>query len=113
MHGSYRVNQLDQNGIGVRYAEKDLSTGIVMAYADAQVGIPGLGLYGFADVMIGVDESSVYDYSLGLGWQFDGTGFDTKVRVGYRDFKFDVSDFDGVTANNQFKGYFAGVELTF
>ncbi|WP_076415796.1 TIGR04219 family outer membrane beta-barrel protein [Shewanella sp. UCD-KL12] len=111
MHGSFRVNDTVTNGR--INAEKELDSGIVMAYADAQVGIPGLGLYGFADVMIGVDETSVYDYSVGLGWQFDGTAVDTKVRVGYRDFNFDVNDFNGVTTNTQFKGYFAGVELSF
>ncbi|RTR35055.1 TIGR04219 family outer membrane beta-barrel protein [Shewanella atlantica] len=113
MHGSFRVNQLDTNGVSRQNSEKELDSGIVMAYADAQVGVPGLGLYGFAEVMVGVDESSVYDYSVGLGWQFDGTALDTKVRVGYRDFSFDVNDFDGVSTNSQFKGYFAGVELVF
>lgn len=111
MHGSFRVNDNVTNGR--MNSEKELDSGIVMAYADAQVGIPGLGLYGFADVMIGIDETSVYDYSIGLGWQFDGTALNTKVRVGYRDFNFDVNDFDGVTTNSQFKGYFAGVELVF
>ncbi|MCZ4337597.1 TIGR04219 family outer membrane beta-barrel protein [Shewanella colwelliana] len=107
MHGSYRVADAGHP------EQKDLSSGVVMAYANAEVGIPGLGLYGFADVMLGIDESSVYDYSVGLGWAFDGVALDTKLRVGYRDFKFDVNNFDGITANSQFKGYFAGVELVF
>ncbi|NRB24909.1 TIGR04219 family outer membrane beta-barrel protein [Shewanella sp.] len=111
MHGSFRVNDKVTNGRV--NSEVELDSGIVMAYADVQVGIPGLGLYGFADVMIGVSESSVYDYSVGLGWQFDGLALDTKVRLGYRDFNFDVNDFDGVTTSTQFKGYFAGVELVF
>ncbi|MEI6858405.1 MAG: TIGR04219 family outer membrane beta-barrel protein [Shewanella sp.] len=113
MNGSYTVSQIFDDGTTGYNSEIDIDAGIVMAYADAEVGIPGLGLYGFADVMIGIDESSVYDYSVGLGWQFDGNVLDTKVRVGYRDFNFDVNDFDGVTANTQFKGYFAGVELVF
>ena len=111
MSGSLRVN--DTATQGRISSEKDLDSGIVMAYADAQVGIPGLGLYGFAEVMLGVDETSVYDYTVGLGWQFDGVALDTKVRVGYRDFNFDVNDFDGVSVNSQFNGYFAGVELVF
>ena len=113
MSGSLRVNQLDTSGVSRQNSEKDLDGGIVMAYADAQVGIPGLGLYGFAEVMLGVDETSVYDYSVGLGWEFDGVALDTKLRVGYRDFNFDVNDFDGVSVNSQFNGYFAGVELVF
>lgn len=92
---------------------KAIDSGIVMGYIDAQVGIPGIGLYGFTDIMMGVDETSVYDYSLGLGWNFDGTALDYRIRAGYRDFKFDVNGFDGVTADMQFKGYFAGIELVF
>ncbi|MEZ9821229.1 TIGR04219 family outer membrane beta-barrel protein [Shewanella sp. 10N.286.45.A1] len=107
MHGEFRVADAGHP------ERKDIDSGIVMGYVDAQVGIPGLGLYGFADVMMGVDESNVYDYSVGLGWNFDGTALDYRIRAGYRDFKFDVNGFDGVTADMQFKGYFAGVELVF
>ncbi|MCG9697483.1 TIGR04219 family outer membrane beta-barrel protein [Shewanella sp. Isolate11] len=107
MHGSYSVADSGHP------EERDISKGIVMASANAEVGVPGLGLYGFADVMLGIDETSVYDYSVGLGWMFDGIALDTKVRVGYRDFTFDVNGFDRITANNQFKGAFAGVEIVF
>ncbi|QQX79546.1 TIGR04219 family outer membrane beta-barrel protein [Shewanella sp. KX20019] len=107
MHGEFRVSDAGHP------ESKDIDSGIVMGYVDAQVGIPGLGLYGFADVMMGVDESNVYDYSIGLGWNFDGAAVDYRIRAGYRDFKFDVNGFDGVTADMQFKGYFAGVELVF
>ncbi|MCL1048723.1 TIGR04219 family outer membrane beta-barrel protein [Shewanella abyssi] len=107
MHGEFRVSDAGHP------ESKDIDSGIVMGYVDAQIGIPGLGLYGFADVMMGVDESNVYDYSVGLGWNFDGAAVDYRIRAGYRDFKFDVNGFDGVTADMQFKGYFAGVELVF
>jgi len=103
MHGSFRGTS----------SEKDLNSGIVMMYADAQVGISGIGLYGFADIMIGLNESKVYDYTLGLGWQLEGVALDYQVRAGFREFNFDVNDFDGVTANTQFSGFFAGVELVF
>ncbi|MGS0676181.1 TIGR04219 family outer membrane beta-barrel protein [Shewanella sp. 125m-1] len=111
MDGKFRVNNSANNGR--ENSQKNIDSGIVMGYIDAQVGVPGLGLYGFADVMMGVDESSVYDYSVGLGWNFDGAALDYRIRAGYRDFKFDVNGFDGVTADMQFKGYFAGVELVF
>lgn len=111
MDGSIRVNYDDTNGR--HHGEKALSSGIVMVYADAQAGIPGIGLYGFTDVMVGASETGVYDFTLGLGWQFDSMAVDTNLRLGYRDFKFDVNDFDDVTANMGFKGYFAGVELVF
>ena len=93
--------------------EVDIDTGIVMGYASAQVGMVGLGLFGFADVMLGVDESNVYDYGAGLGWQFDGLAVDTSIRIGYREFNFDVSNFSDVSQNTSFKGAFAGVELSF
>ncbi|MCE9677592.1 TIGR04219 family outer membrane beta-barrel protein [Shewanella sp. AS1] len=106
-HGSYRVADAGHP------ETKDLSSGVTMAYANAEVGLPLTGLFGFADVMLGLDESSVYDYSLGLGWQFDGLALDTRVRLGYRDFNFDVNNFDGITANNEFKGVFLGAEVVF
>ncbi|MDB2386872.1 TIGR04219 family outer membrane beta-barrel protein [Shewanella sp.] len=111
MDGNVRVHQVLASGN--KHSEKSIDSGIVMGYVDAQVGVPGLGLYGFTDIMMGVDESNVYDYSVGLGWNFDGTALDYRVRVGYRDFQFNVNNFDGVTADTQFNGYFAGVEIAF
>lgn len=93
--------------------EVDIDSGIVMGYASAQVGMVGLGLFGFADVLLGIDESNVYDYGAGLGWQFDGLAVDTSIRVGYREFNLDVSNFSDVSQNTSFKGAFAGVELVF
>ncbi|WP_372872172.1 TIGR04219 family outer membrane beta-barrel protein [Shewanella sp.] len=108
MHGSFRVG----NGNGLSH-QKDFDGAVIMGYASAVVGMPGLGLYGFADLMAGVNESQVYDYSVGLGWEFDGMALDTRVRAGYREFNFDVRSFDGITTDSHFKGYFAGVELLF
>jgi len=107
MDGAIRV---EQNGLP---GQKTLDSGIIMGYASANIGVPGLGLYGFADVLTGIDETSVYDYAIGLGWEFDGVALDTRVRGGYRDFNFDVDNFSGVSANMEFKGFFAGVELVF
>lgn len=107
MNGSLRVQDPGHP------EEKDVDSGIVMGYASTHVGMPGLGLYGFADLMQGINESSVHDYAIGLGWQFDGLAVDTRVRVGYREFLFDVSNFSGVSADTKFKGYFAGVEINF
>ncbi|GGP65748.1 TIGR04219 family outer membrane beta-barrel protein [Shewanella saliphila] len=107
MDGSIRVSDAGHP------EEVDIDSGIIMGYANAQVGMVGLGLFGFADVLLGVDESNVYDYSVGLGWQFESLAVDTLVRVGYRDFNFDVSHFSGVSQNTQFKGAFAGIELRF
>ncbi|MGL4711208.1 MAG: TIGR04219 family outer membrane beta-barrel protein [Shewanella sp.] len=107
MNGSLRVQDPGHP------EEKHVDSGIVMGYASTQIGIPGLGLYGFADLMLGLNESSVHDYAIGLGWQFDGSVVDTRVRVGYREFLFDVSNFSGVSADTKFEGYFAGVEINF
>ncbi|GIU10962.1 TIGR04219 family outer membrane beta-barrel protein [Shewanella glacialipiscicola] len=107
MNGSFRVQDAGHP------EEKDIDSGIIMGYASGEVGIPGIGLFGFADLMVGASESSVYDYAVGLGWEFDGVTVDTRVRVGYREFLFDVSNFSGVSADTTFKGYFAGVEIDF
>ncbi|QSX40296.1 TIGR04219 family outer membrane beta-barrel protein [Shewanella cyperi] len=107
MDGAIRV---EQNGLP---GQMNIDSGIIMGYASASIGVPGLGLYGFADVLTGIDETSVYDYAVGLGWEFDGVALDTRVRGGYRDFNFDVNNFSDVSSNMEFKGFFAGVELVF
>ncbi|AAN56880.2 TIGR04219 family outer membrane beta-barrel protein [Shewanella oneidensis MR-1] len=107
MNGSLRVQDPGHP------EEKDVDGGIVMGYASTHVSMPGLGLFGFADLMLGVNESNVHDYAIGLGWQFDGAAVDTRVRVGYREFAFDVNNFSGISADTKFDGYFAGVEIDF
>ena len=107
MNGSLRVQDAGHP------EEKDVDSGIVMGYASTHVSMPGLGLFGFADLMLGVNESNVHDYAVGLGWQFDGVAVDTRVRVGYREFAFDVNNFSGISADSKFDGYFAGVEIDF
>lgn len=107
MNGSLRVSDAGHP------EEIDIDSGIAMGYASGQVGIPGMGLFAFAELLHGVSESNVHDYSVGLGWVFDGVAVDTKVRVGYRDMSFDVSRFSGVTQDTQLSGVFAGVELDF
>ncbi|QIR15669.1 TIGR04219 family outer membrane beta-barrel protein [Shewanella aestuarii] len=113
MHGSLRIDGYAGEELTRTATQRDIDSGVVMAYANAEVGIPGIGLYVFADVLLGIDETSVHDYSAGLGWNFEGTALDTKVRVGYRDFGFDVTRFSGSTQDTQFKGAFAGIELVF
>ncbi|QYK09858.1 TIGR04219 family outer membrane beta-barrel protein [Shewanella mangrovisoli] len=107
MNGSLRVQDAGHP------EEKDVDSGIVMGYASTHVSMPGLGLFGFADLMLGVNESNVHDYAIGLGWEFDGVAVDTRVRVGYREFAFDVNNFSGISADTKFDGYFAGVEIDF
>lgn len=107
MHGSYTVTDASHS------AKQKLDDGVVMGYASAKVGVPGLGLFGFADVMAGLTETQVHDYTVGLGWQFDGMILDTSLRAGYREFNFDADKFSGLNSNMKFKGFFAGVELHF
>ncbi|MGZ9899385.1 TIGR04219 family outer membrane beta-barrel protein [Shewanella gaetbuli] len=111
MHGSLRID--GEVGDSRAATQRDIDSGVVMAYGNAQVGVPGLGLFVFADVLLGIDESGVHDYSAGLGWEFDGVALDTSIRVGYRDFSFDVDRFSSTTQDMQFKGAFAGIELAF
>ncbi|GGI79293.1 TIGR04219 family outer membrane beta-barrel protein [Shewanella gelidii] len=93
--------------------EIDLDSGVVMAYGAAEVGIPGIGLYGFAELFMGATESSVTDYALGVGWEYDGLTADYKIRAGYREFQFDVKDFSDLTMDMKTDGYFVGVEVDF
>ncbi|MFQ6371632.1 TIGR04219 family outer membrane beta-barrel protein [Shewanella sp. YIC-542] len=105
--GNFRVYQ------GSKSATQELSKGVFTGYANAEVGLPGTGLFAYADVLTGINESGIYDYQAGLGWQFDGIALDTRVYAGYRAFNFDVDKFDGITADMKFDGFLAGVEVVF
>lgn len=98
MHGDRKLNTYKHN----------IDNNIIMGYGSAMVGVPGLGLFGFADIQAGLNESKVYDVQGGLGWQFDGSIVDTRIRTGYREFNFDAD-----SVNTKFSGFFAGVELDF
>ena len=111
--GAYKIMQGEFKSIETIQADlqnisKDLDKGILMGYANAMVGVPGIGLFAFADVMTGLNETKVHDYQLGLGWQFDSMLVDTRIRTGYREFDYNVDATD-----TTFKGFFAGVELDF
>lgn len=109
--GAYKMMHGD---ITVATDKAKVDSGIVMAYANAMVGVPGLGLFAFSDVMAGLNESQVYDYQIGLGWHFETLVVDTRLRAGYREFNFNVDNFSGLRgANTKFDGFFAGVELDF
>jgi outer membrane protein len=92
---------------------QDIDSGVLMGYASGKVGVPGVGLYAFVDVLSGLSETRVYDYSLGLGWEFKGVALDYHLRGGYRYVNFDVSNFSGVSTDLEFDGYFAGLEIDF
>ena len=112
--GAYRLmdGELDYSSENLS-SKRDIDSGIFMGYANAEVSLPGIDVYGFVDVVAGVNERNVYDYSAGLGYTFDLLALDVNVRAGYRDFTFDVNKFSGVSANTKTDGYFVGVELDF
>ncbi|MCL1078321.1 TIGR04219 family outer membrane beta-barrel protein [Parashewanella spongiae] len=103
MHGNLKIS-------GNR---TDIDSGIVMAYANATASLPGFDLYGFVDVMAGINEKDVYDYSVGMGYTFDGLALDYRIRAGYREFNFEADNFSGVNANTKIDGYFLGLEIDF
>ena len=111
---AYRLmsGELDYQS-GSLTSKKDIDSGIFMGYANAEVSLPGIDVYGFLDVVAGINETNVYDYSAGLGYKFELVAFDVNLRAGYRDFTFDVSKFSGVSADTKTDGYFVGVELDF
>ena len=112
---AYRLmdGKLDYSFAGNLTGTRNIDSGIFMGYAGAEVSLPGIDVYGFVDVVAGINERDVYDYSAGLGYTFDLLALDVNVRAGYRDFTFDVNKFSGVSANTKTDGYFVGVELDF
>ncbi|MGB0892894.1 MAG: TIGR04219 family outer membrane beta-barrel protein [Parashewanella sp.] len=91
----------------------DINKGIVMAYAAAKASAPGVDLFAFADVEVGLNERETYDYSIGIGYTFDGIVADYNLRAGYREFNFDVDRFSGVNAKTKADGIFLGLEIDF
>ena len=113
MHGSFGLSGttgVDDSNIST---QKDVSSGVIMGYAQSHIGVPGTGLFGFVEIQLGINETGIHDYQAGIGWQFDRLVVDTSARLGYRSFTIDVKNFSGVTQNMTFDGLFAGVELTF
>jgi len=88
---------------------------IPMGYAAAEVGIPGLPLSIWAEgSYIGYSGDKFYDARAAVRYTLVETlPMDLTLSVGYRALVVDVDDLDGVFADIDFNGYYAGVEVRF
>tara|TARA_R110002167_G_scaffold38652_4_gene120192 strand:- start:1208 stop:1948 length:741 start_codon:yes stop_codon:yes gene_type:complete len=88
---------------------------VPMAYAAAEIGIPGLPLSVWAEgSYIGYSGDKFYDARAALRYKLvDTLPMDLTASVGYRALVIDVDDLDDVFADIDFNGYYAGIELRF
>lgn len=95
--------------------DRDLDEGTVMAYLRGRFNLVGTGLFAYADVVASdYDDKAISDYQLGLGYTFGLIPLlDLSVKAGYREHSFDVSKFNGISADVTQDGWFAGVEVAF
>ncbi|MEH6825262.1 MAG: TIGR04219 family outer membrane beta-barrel protein [Motiliproteus sp.] len=88
---------------------------IPMAYASAEVGIPGLPLSVWAEgSYIGYSDNKFYDARAAIKYTLIETlPMDLTLSVGYRALVIDTDDLDNVYANLDFSGSYAGLEVRF
>ncbi len=100
---------------GTDPTSESFSGWIPMGYAAAEVGIPGLPLSLWAEgSYISYSGDKFYDARAALRYLLIETlPMDLTLSVGYRALVVDVDDLDGVFADIDFNGYYAGVEVRF
>ncbi len=92
----------------------DLDKGVVMGYARSRFNLVGSGLFVFADVALtNYNSKQISDYQLGLGYGLDLSLLDLNLKGGYRQHDFDVSRFNGISADVAQSGWFLGAEVQF
>lgn len=96
-------------------ATEDASLWIPMGYVAGKVALPGTGIFAYGDInLVSYDDNSIHDYQVGMGYSFvDNFAIDASVLVGYREVAIELDDVDDISADLEFSGLFAGVELHF
>ncbi|QIZ77777.1 TIGR04219 family outer membrane beta-barrel protein [Ferrimonas lipolytica] len=94
---------------------KDLDEGALMGYVRGRFNLIGTGLFAYADIVAtDYDDKAISDYQLGVGYTFGLVPLiDMTVKAGFREHSFDVSKFNGISADVTQDGWFGGVEVAF
>lgn len=96
-------------------SRQEASLWIPMGYVAAKIALPGTGLYAFGDInAVSYDDNTLHDYQFGLGYHvIDTIAVDASVRLGYREVALELDDVDNISADLEFNGVFAGIEVHF
>lgn len=99
----------------VGQSTENVSVWIPMAYAAVKVRIPFAGLYAYGDAnVISYDGSDIHDYEVGIGYDLiDNIAVDVALTAGYREVAIELDDVDNISADLEFSGFFAGLEVHF
>jgi len=102
----------DGNG---KLAQEDISVWLPMGYAAVKVRVPFAGVYVYGDAnYVSYDGSNVHDYEVGVGYDVvDNIAVDVAITVGYREIAIELDDVDDISADVNFSGFFAGIEVHF
>ncbi|WP_051201907.1 TIGR04219 family outer membrane beta-barrel protein [Ferrimonas senticii] len=94
---------------------RDLDEGALLGYVRGRFNIVGTGLFVYTDIVAGdIDDKKIHDYQLGAGYVMDFIPLlDLTAKVGYREHSFNVSGFNGISADITQDGWFVGAELAF
>ena len=98
-----------------RRGEESFSGVVPMVYSRVQVGLPFSGLGAYAEgSYLSFDDHTLSDYQIALTYSFiESLAIDMTVQLGYRNVTVDIEDLDGVYADLEYDGAFAGVEVHF
>ncbi|MFC3121260.1 TIGR04219 family outer membrane beta-barrel protein [Agaribacter flavus] len=98
-----------------RSAIEDFDGFVPMAYGRLAFGVPGTGLGVYAEgSFLSIDDSSISDYQVALTYSFvESLAIDLTLQAGYRSTALDIEDIDGIFADLEFDGAFAGIEVHF
>ncbi|MCU4676588.1 TIGR04219 family outer membrane beta-barrel protein [Catenovulum sp. 2E275] len=94
---------------------EEISGYVPMGYLAAKVGLPltGLAIYGDVSVL-SIGDHSLTDYQAGLAYTFvDNLAVDMSAQIGYRSFKLELDDLDGIYSDLEFSGIYGGLEIHF
>ncbi|MBC3767534.1 TIGR04219 family outer membrane beta-barrel protein [Neptunicella marina] len=108
------INVQDASDPTIQGAE-DFSGFIPLLYSKFATEMPltGLGFYAEGNYL-SIDDHTVYEYQAALTYYLmDNLALDMRVQLGYRAFKMELNDLDGVYTDLEFKGPFAGIEFHF
>ncbi len=100
---------------GTTHTRQSFKGLVPMLYGAVEFGLPATRFSVFGDFnLLSVGDHTLRDYQAGAAYTLiDSMAVDLSVRGGYRKFKLELDDLDGLYADWTFDGLFLGVEADF
>lgn len=107
---------IDSNGASFSASSEESYNGVIpMLWASTEIDLPLTGLGVFGEISwTQYDDNKAYDFMAGAQYYLiDSMALDVTLQAGYRRIKIDVDDLSDISANTEFDGAFAGVQIHF